>query len=57
MILWKELGEITQTSVRPYDKNANQNLQMLRTRPRVLWASFMDFQQSTLTLRADCAIV
>lgn len=57
MIFRKGLGEITQTSVRLSDKNAKPNLQMSRTRPRVLWASFMNFQQSTLTLRGYCAIV
>lgn len=51
------MGEITQTSVTLNNKTAKPNLKMLHTRPRVLWASFMNFQQSTLTLRGDYAIV
>jgi hypothetical protein len=48
---------ISQTSVRLNDKNAKPNLQMLHTRSRVLWASFTNFQKSTLTLRGDYAPV
>ena len=51
------MGDFAQTSVRLNDKNAKPNLQILHTRSRVLWASFMNFQQSTLTLRDDYAFV